>query len=312
MKKSLINRVNLVGYVYQHTLENKVSGPTSKNPGTPFISGNLDIATDDALTNIVTVHFTYVTPTTSKGESATYKILNDIINGTNGCVMDVGAENAARVRIDSAIALNEFYTDRNGKDELVSTKRCEGGFLHLMGKNEVSDDGRKPNEFDVDMVITGTRIIEADEEKGLPEKMILKGAIFDFRGALMPVEFSVFNQHAMSYFEGLDASSGHPVFTRVRGELVSEVITREVREEGAWGDPIIRKYSSTRKDYVVTWAASDVYLWDDETTMTADELKKAMADRELYLAGVKKRQEDYKASKNAVKSASIKTGGFDF
>lgn len=310
--KKLINRVNLVGYVYQHTLENKVSGPTSKNPGTPFISGNLDIATDDAMTNIVTVHFTYCTPTTSKGESATYKILNDIINGTNGCVMNDGAENAVRVRVDAAIALNEFYTDRNGKDELVSTKRCEGSFIHLMGKNEVADDGRKSNEFNVDMIITGTRMIEADEEKNLPEKMILKGAIFDFRGALMPVEFSVLNANAMSYFESLDASSNTPVFTRVKGELVSEVITREVREEGAWGEPTIRKFSSTRKDYVITWAASETYVWDDETTMTAEELKKAMADRELYLAGVKKRQEDYKASKNAVKPAPIKAGGFDF
>lgn len=311
MKKT-INRVNLVGYIYQHTLEKKISGPTSKNPGTPFISGNLDIATDDALTNIVTVHFTYTTPTTAKGESATYKVLSDIIDGINGCVMDVGADKAVRVRIDSAIALNEFYTDRNGKDELVSTKRCEGGFIHLIGKNEVIDDGRKSNEFDVDMIITGTRTIEADEEKNLPEKMILKGAIFDFRGALMPVEFSVLNAHAMSYFESLEPSGNNPVFTHIKGELVSEVITREVREEGAWGEPTIRKFSSTRKDYIVTWASSDTYVWDDETTITAEELKKAMADRELYLAGVKKRQEDYKASKNAVKPAPIKKGGFDF
>lgn len=310
--KKLVNRVNLLGYVYQHTLENKVSGPNSKNPGTPFISGNLDIATDEGLTNIVSVHFTYVVPTTAKGgENATYKVLNDIINGTNGSVMNVGVENAARIRVDSAIALNEFYTDRNGKDELVSTKRCEGGFVHIAGKNE-ADDGRKPNEFDVDMIITGTRMMDADEEKNLPEKLILKGAIFDFRGALMPVEFSVLNPNAISYFESLDASSNAPAFTRVKGELVSEVITREVREEGAWGEPTIRKYSSTRKDYVITWAASELYAWDDETTITAEELKKAMADRELYLAGVKKRQEDYKASKNATKPAPAKMGGFDF
>lgn len=310
--KKIINRVNLLGYVYQHTLENKVSGPTSKNPGTPFISGNLDIATDEAMTNIVTVHFSYVTPTTAKGtDNATYKVLNDIISGALGSVMTNGASDASYVRIDTAIALNEFYSDRNGKEELVSAKRCEGGFVHVTNPN-APDDGRKPNEFDVDMIITGTRTVEADEEKNLPEKLVLKGAIFDFRNALMPVEFSVINPVAIGYFEGLDASSSNPVFTRVKGELVSEVVTREIREEGAFGEPTIRKFSSTRKDYVITWAASDPYAWDDETTITAEELKKAMANRELYLAGVKKRQDDYKASKSTPKPAPAKLGGFDF
>ena len=47
------NAVHIEGLVYQHDLKKKVSGPNSKNPNTPFINGTLDIATDDALTNIV-------------------------------------------------------------------------------------------------------------------------------------------------------------------------------------------------------------------------------------------------------------------
>jgi len=44
-----------------------VTGPNSAHPGTTFISGEIEIATDEAMTNIVPVHFTYVTATTSKG-----------------------------------------------------------------------------------------------------------------------------------------------------------------------------------------------------------------------------------------------------
>ena len=49
------------------------------------------------------------------------------------------------------------------------------------------------------MIITGFRRIEATETK--PEKGIVKGAIFNFMGALLPVEFSVTHAGAMDYFE---------------------------------------------------------------------------------------------------------------
>lgn len=304
------NKTRIDGRLYQHTLELKESGPNSKNPGTKFITGNIEIATDDAITNIVTVHYTYVTATTSTGKSnATFNVLKDIIDGKLGSVMANGADNAAIITIDSAIGLNEFYSDRNGQEELVSAKRNEGGFAVV--KSAADEDESKRNTFDVDMIITGTRMIEADEEKNLPEKMILKGAIFDFRNALLPVEFSVLNPRAISYFESLEITQRNPVFTRLQGRLVSEVIKTQRVEESAFGDPIVKEYASTRKDWVVTWAASEPYAWDDESTITTAELTKAMSDRETYLATVKQRQEEYKASKNQPAAAPANQG-FNF
>lgn len=304
------NKTRIDGRLYQHTLELKESGPNSKNPGTKFITGNVEIATDDAITNIVTVHYTYVTATTSTGKSnATFNVLKDIIDGKLGSVMANGADNATIITIDSAIGLNEFYSDRNGQEELVSAKRNEGGFAVV--KSAADEDESKRNTFDVDMIITGTRMIEADEEKNLPEKMILKGAIFDFRNALLPVEFSVLNPRAISYFESLEITQRNPVFTRLQGRLVSEVIKTQRVEESAFGDPIVKEYASTRKDWVVTWAASEPYAWDDESTITTAELTKAMADRETYLATVRQRQEEYKASKNQPAAAPANQG-FNF
>lgn len=304
------NKTKIDGRLYQHTLELKESGPNSKNPGTQFISGNVEIATDNAITNIVTVHYTYVTATTSTGKTnATFNVLKDIIDGKLGTVMANGAENAAIITIDSAIGLNEFYSDRSGKEELVSAKRNEGGFAVV--KSAMEEDETKRNTFDVDMIITGTRIIEADEEKNLPEKMIVKGAIFDFRNSLLPIEFSVLNPRAISYFESLDITQKNPVFTRLQGRQVSEVIKTTRTEESAFGDPIIKEYASTRKDWVVTWAASEPYAWDDESTITVAELTKAMSDRETYLATVRQRQEEYKASKNQPAAAPANQG-FNF
>ena len=304
------NKTRIDGRLYQHSLELKESGPNSKTPGTKFISGNVEIATDNDITNIVTVHYTYVTATTSTGKSnATFNVLKDIIDGKLGSVMANGADNAAVITIDSAIGLNEFFSDRNGKEELVSAKRNEGGFAVV--KSAADEDETKRNTFDVDMIITGTRMIEADPEKDLPEKMILRGAIFDFRNSLLPIELSVVNPRAISYFESLEITQRNPAFTRLQGRQVSEVVTREVIEESAFGDPVVKKFASTRKDWVVTWAASEPYAWDDESTITAAELTKAMSDRETYQATLKQRQDEYKASKNQPAAAPANQG-FNF
>lgn len=300
--KKMNNKTHIEGKIYQSKLKKAVSGPNSAHPGTEFINGDLDIATDNAGVNIVTVHFSYTTATTGSGKpNATYAVLSDIIDGKLPTVMANGADNAAMVRIDSAIGLNDFYTDRNGKEELVSAKRNEGGFVHVV--TALDEDEKNRSTFDADIIITEVVIKEADPEKNLPEKAIIKGAIFDFRSALLPVEFSVTNPNAIAYYEGLEASAKNPVFTRVKGRQVSETIVRTITEESAFGEASVREVKNTRKDYVVTWGAKEPYVWDDEETITAQELMKAMSDRQTYLATVKQRNDEYKASKNAAPSA---------
>lgn len=297
------NETHIEGYLYEHKLEMRESGPKSKNPGTKFIMGTVDIATDNNLTNIVSVHFSYVTATTAKGSpNATYTTLENIVNGKYGSVMANGKDGAVKLRIDSAIALNEFYSDRNGQEELVSVKRNEGGFVHVV-TGDLTEDEKLRSTFKCDMVITNVTRVEANEYQGIPEKVIVKGAIFDFRKALLPVEFVATNDKAMDYFEGLGATKNEPVFTCLWGRQISETITTTVTEESAFGEPSVREVKRSRKGYLITGASPDTHVWDDESTMTAEELKKAVAEREVYLAGVKARQDEYKASKNAPAAA---------
>ena len=310
MKKSFLNQTHVEGVLYEHALESKVSGDASKNPGTPFITGTISIATDDAMTNIVPIHFTYVTATFGSGKpNDTYTTLNNIINGTFGTYMKDGADKAVKLRVDSALGLNEFYTERNGKEELVSAKRNEGGFVHKV--DALDEDEKVRNTFKADMIITGVTHVEADEEKNLPKKAIIKGAIFDFRKSLLPVEFSATNPNAIRYFESLDASFKEPVFTCVWGRQVSEVVVRQIVTESAFGEDEIREVKNSRRDFVITGAAKEPYLWDDESSITAAELNEAIQKREIDLAAMKKRQDEYKASRNASAAAPVQ-GGFNF
>lgn len=309
MKKTMTNATHIEGLLYQHSLELKVSGENSKNPGTEFIAGTIDIATDDACTNIVPVHFTYVTATTAKGKAnQTFTTLQNIINGTLGTYMGSGPDKAVKVRVDSALGLNEFFSDRTGKEELVSAKRNEGGFVHTA--DALVDDEKQRNTFKCDMIITKCTEVEANEERNTPAKVLISGVTFDFRKALLPVEFSAINPAAMNYFLGLEASDKNPVFTCVWGRQVSETIVRTITEESAFGEASVREVRSSRKDWVVTGASPEPYIWDDDSTITVAEFTKATSDRETYLATLKQRQDEYKSSQN--KAAVPASGAFNF
>ena len=312
--KKMVNKVHLEGRLYQHSLEKKVTGPQSKKPGTEYIQGNIEVATDEDVTNIVSVHFSYITEVTSTGKTdSRFKVLSDIIDGKYLTCMADGAEVATKISVDTSIGVNDFYTDRqvdeNGDPTLVSAKRNEGGFIRVVNNLKESDKDR--NYFNVDIVITGVTRKEADEDRGLPEKGIIKGAIFDFRNAVLPVEFSVTNPKAIDYFEGLEATAKSPVFTSIKGTQISEVVKKTITVEGAFGDEV-REVENNRKDWVIYWAQSEPYDFDDESTITKAELAKAMTDRQTMLAEVKQRYMDYKSSATPTKTAATATSGETF
>lgn len=314
MKANFENITHIEGLVYESALELRVSGENSKNPGTQFIMGNLNIATDNACTNIIPVHFTYVTAMTAKGKTnTTFGVLKDIIDGKIGTVMTVGAEKAGKVRIDSAVGLNEFYSDKNGEEELVSLKRNEGGFVHVTPTLTADENAR--NTFKVDMLITSVQRIEGDPEKGTKDKAIMHGVVFDFRKAILPIDLSMMDETGISFFEELEPSPKNPVFIKLWGHQISQtVVTKKVNESG-WGETLVNETSSTRREWVITGSNSEPFLWDDESTITAAELTKAMADRETYLATIKQRRDEYKAQQTAAAvPAAIagETKGFKF
>lgn len=306
MKERMNNTVNIIGWVYEHELQLKVTGENSKNPGTTYISGTLKVATDDECLNVVPINFTYVTEKTSKGNpNSTFDILKKIIDKQCPTMMSDGKEYAARVSVSGAIDLNEWF-DADGK--LVSTKRIAGSFVHLNPTNWKENE-KERNMFSVDMVINGFTRMEANEERKLPERGVLKGAIFNFRKELLPVEFSVTNPSAMDYFEGCDISAKNPLFTQLRGSVVSQTVVRTITEESAFGDPMVRETRSSYKDYVINWAQSMPYEFDSEDTLLASELAEMIQQREIHKAEIKKRQDEYKASKTVAPAANK---GYDF
>lgn len=308
--QKIVNEVHGEGYLYEHKLEKKFS---EKNK-TEFISGKITIATDENCTNTVDFHFIYVTPVYSKSgkPNPNYKLLENIVNsGADKTVMGGGKDNALKLRVDGQIGVNDFV----GADkEIVTQVRNEVSFVNMA--TNLNENAGKRSSFKTDMLITGAFRKEADEEKNTQEHLVIKGATFnDFTKALIPVSYSVYNPAAMTYFENLEPSSSTPVFTRVWGQICSQEFVSTIETKSAFGESLIEERKSTRKEYVVTGAASDCHEWDSEETILASEVKAAMSNRELHLAEVKKNYEEYQASKgvtSAKPASNVAAGNFAF
>lgn len=312
MKQNLVNEVHGEGYLYEYDLKVRHS---DKN-NTDFISGKISLATDEDCQNIVEYHFVYVTPVYSKSgkQNPNFGLLKNIIDsGKNKTVMGAGKENALKLRVDGTVGLNDFWSARD--EQIVSVIRNEASFINQA--TNLNQDLRKRNTFKTDFVITGTFRKEADEEKSIPEHLVVKGATFNsFSKALLPVSYVVYNPSAIDYFESLEIDASHPAFTKVWGSICSQEFVTKIETKSAFGEDLIEERTTTRKEYVITGAQSDCYEWDSEDTLLASELKQAMSNRELHLAEVKKNFDDYQASKGASNGANatmnVAAGGFNF
>ena len=312
MKQNLVNEVHGEGYLYEYDLKVRHS---DKN-NTDFISGKISLATDEDCQNIVEYHFVYVTPVYSKSgkQNPNFGLLKNIIDsGKDKTVMGAGKENALKLRVDGTVGLNDFWSARD--EQIVSLIRNEASFINQA--TNLNQDLRKRNTFKTDFVITGTFRKEADEEKSIPEHLVVKGATFNsFSKALLPVSYVVYNPSAIDYFESLEIDASHPAFTKVWGSICSQEFVTKIETKSAFGEDLVEERTTTRKEYVITGAQSDCYEWDSEDTLLASELKQAMSNRELHLAEVKKNFDDYQASKGAANGANtamnVAAGGFNF
>lgn len=298
--RKCINKVTIEGYLYQHSLAVKtVSNQQSANYGKEFINGSIDIAVDEEGLNIISVRYTYVTPTTNAGTAnRTYTVLKSIIDGAGTWVAN-GKDGALKVKCDTSFALNDFY----GQDDvLVSQLVQEGGFISVV--NELGPEESR-NTFNLDFLITNVSRVDADPENNIPADYCkVRGAGFNFRNAILPMTLTINNEQGMAYFEDLNASGTEPVFLKVWGRINNRTTRVERTEESAFGEARVNSYEKKLKEWIITGAAREAYDYGDEAVLTAADVQKAMQDREVLLADTKKRTDDYRASKSATPAAA--------
>lgn len=316
-----INTEKIEGYVYStgsnfNQLSERVSGENSKNPGTKYIAGDLDVAVDDTGLNVITIHYTYVTETYKSGQTNnTYTALKKIIDNPDKTWVNGGRDNAFKVQCTgTSIALNDFIAGDGSK---VAAIRNENGFCSIV--NELGSEAER-NTFTADMLITKVTHIDADPEKNIAEDFTtVSGAIFGYGPVLLPVSFVVRNEMGMNYFENLDATPSKPIFTKVWGKINCMTIKTERKEESAFGEAAVQTYERKSREYVITGTAKVPYDFGDEEVLTAADVNKMTQDRQVMLAEVEKRHNERQVNKTAggatiaTKTAqNVPEGGFVF
>lgn len=311
--RNTINTGYIEGLLYDTTVETRVSGPGSKNPGTAYLAGDVIIATDSKCTNLVKVKYRYATPTFANGNiNRNYEILKKIADGEIKSVMSDGNSEANYLSISkSSILENKFFP--NGSEEMVSTQGFDGGFISVIPdfKKDRMDDR---SSFETDFLITRTftkEKVSPTDPSIVSTELLLKGFVFAYDNSLQEVTFTVTNPKAIDYFVGLDISPKHFVFTKVKGALVSTVYTTVTTEESAFGgEDLVKEETHSDKSFVINWARVEPYPWDDESSITRQEFENALAERELDIASLKKRSAERNANADnaSIKDFSQKVG----
>lgn len=318
MRKNL-NQETIEGRVYEHDLALKtVQNKQSANFGKEFINGSISVATDEAGLNVLTVHYTYVTETTKTGKvNPTFGNLKRVMEGKTW-VTD-GKDAALKVRLTPSAALNDFYPQ--GGDQLVSQQRNEGGFVSIV--TDLVPEGENRQKFKFDTVIIGVSLVDADPERNIAKDYAkINCLVFNFKNDILPYTLIARDPGAINYFMGLEPSQKEPVYTQVWGEIVSTTVKVEKTVESAFGTPAVDVSERKQREWVITGARPEPYPFGEEETITFDDLKKAEADRNIYLADIKARAKEYYDSQNnaitasntpaPAPSAAIPTGGFNF
>jgi len=311
-----VNQEQIEGRIYQHNLQTKtVANEKSANFGKVFINGTIDVATDEACLNIVTVHYTFVTELTKNGgTNPSFNNLKRIIEGGKTILAD-GKDQAWKVRLTPSAALNDFYPQ--GQNELVSQPRHEGGFVSII--TELHPEGIERNKFTFDTLITNVEHVEKNEDLGINEDYAkIHCAIFNFKNDILPFTLTVRNPGGIKYFEDLGASNSEPVFTKVWGKIASETIQVKKETESAFGEAAVDTTQRRVREWVVTGAQKEPYIFGEGGVLTPEDIKTAIENRNIALADIKKRSDEYYASRgtagttSATTTSAIPAGGFNF
>lgn len=321
MKKKIYNEEHIQGRIYQHDLVVKtVKNKDSRNFGNEYITGDIEVAVDEKGLNVLKVHYQYVSEFNASGSrNSNFPILKKIIDEGRTWLTD-GKDNATKVKIDTALALNDFYDINRG--EHVSVLRNEGGFIDIVN-SICGEDEIDRHKFVMDMLITGARRVESEDPEVEP-KCVVKGAVFNYKNEILPVEFAVRDPNGMSYFESLDVNSKNPMFVKLWGAINSVTTRTKKEEQSAFGMPSISFVEKTVKEWTITGVSPEPYQYGDPNILTEEEVTKAMQDREIKLANIKKDREDWQTKKNSSANTpstssfasgnpmNVPVGGFNF
>lgn len=300
------NDVNLTGFVFSANFRTGTSKATSKwHPNEGYISGNLNIATDEDAMNVVPVNFfVYENRNNKDGDTVPNETYQTLLQIMNGPTYETAGDKAPKVRISATVDTNDFYSSRT--DDIVSAQRVNGRFIHVMSPGT----SVTPANFDVNAVVTSA--VEREVE-GRDPYLDVRGYVFNYNGTrLFPVRFECQDKSGQSFLLGMEPSSTNPVVMNIWGSIQTTVIEKAPAEQeevanGFGVRPVISGNNvSTVRSWVITGADTGcVPEFGDVAPFTKNDMKRLIDERNVRLEEVKQ-SGMARASKAAFSGTTVK------
>lgn len=283
--REAVNNVVIEGTVAEVRIETKNSN------GKEFITGEVDIQTDENSTHTVKV---FANKLNKEGkESSLYKGIETIMNEYKS-IASYGKDEADRVRITQGkIGLNEYV----GQDDTIkSYPQLSANFINRLTATE---EFSPKAEFEVEMFVHSvTEEVKNDEETG---RALLKGFVPVYGGKVIPFTFVVADEDAVDYVNN-NYEAGSTV--TVYGDIVNRVNVTKKEVEVGFGKPQEKITRTTVREYVVTGGTPPLDE-DDAKAYKKEVIKKALVEREAYLEEMKAKKKE-----GASKPAATEKKGF--
>lgn len=298
--KQMINEINVQGYVFNiagNGLFKGTTGPESKVPNTDYMSGTVNVVTDEDGANVVPVRFNFVTEKYGKSgkENSAWNVLKDI-DDDDKTWESQSKEGAYKIRLSCSAGSNPFI----GQDGNMIDRPCINVRFAHPANNGFNADQRNSFKFDMVMVNFAIREVENGEDYG-----VINGYVFDsYRKEAIPVSLVLRNQKGMEYFESLDASPSNPVGINCWGNIVSTTIKREKVVESDWGEPQVTYTTSTQREWLIVGSTVKGCDFGDEMFITEDEFVECLNNHEKVVADAQAR---YDAKKNSGSDFTVTT-----
>lgn len=320
------NSETIEGYLFDASKLVKKEG-SQKHPDTPYITGEVDVATDENGLNVVPVNFIYVTEFTKNGKKwSTWDVLTRILAAEEDGRTWVkgGKDNALKLKFQPSAALLDYY--RQSDDTMQRIQRNDGGFINVLTEFDKPENER--NTFKIDVLVVGVKEVEADPDTGTEEYARVNAYIFNTRSSkpliqtIIPFTFVMKSQAGINYLLEQEPSKGNPLYTQLRGHIENTTQVTKKEVEMAFGNPVVETTEKHIREWVID-ACGLPYEFDSEETITKAEVDKLLADRNVYLENQKANSKARIANaatatsspapaKTVATETEIPDGGFDF
>jgi len=261
------NKLNIVGKLLDTTFR---EGQTKD--GKPYESCNFTVRVTQVVNGVQETSEIPVSLFASKFTNAGkphpgYKNIQDMKDWKT--VQDYGEAEATMVRMTSASVRENNYVSRT--KQLINGWQINTSFINEGGKNEIAS-------FNIDIFIMDMHP-EVDKEGEETGRLIIKGAIVQYGGALDVIEFVVEGADQVEYISrNWEINTTVNVGGRIR---VTSQEEKKAASSGSWGEELPETSTRMVRELVITRGSDEPF--EEDFTYDPAEIKKAFNVRKAKI-----------------------------